>query len=313
MKVLITGSTGFIGRNLLNLAMFNADYSEIRTVSRRAMLPDEGRKHKVHISADISMQSEVDWLMSEYQPDIIFHLAGHPIVKVEPTAINRAIDYNVKTTHNLLSAAPKGCKFVLASTVLVYGRAIDYISCSFCSERTTTIPNSVYAISKLMAEELVWLYSRRGDVIGQIARLTANVGCGATHGVLKDFIRKAKSDSEYFEVIGDKPGSRKPYTYVLDTCAALMVLARQNKSGMYNISPNDTLTSEEIANIVQDELGTNKPLKWLGEQANWVGDDKVVTIDGDHYRSQTGCEFQCKTSELAIRRAVRDLHENNIC
>lgn len=306
MKVLITGSTGFIGSALLKLAVKNTDYTEIYTVSRtwRATEKDEP-KHKGHYAVDLSLQSEAEWLFQQVKPDIIFHLAGNPIVKVDEKNINAAYSQNVLTTHNLVHFCPKGCKFILASTILVYGLFDRYGEEYYINETSPTIPNSVYALSKLAAEEIAFLYDRREEIELTIARLCANVGPGATHGVLRDFIAKAKSDNPYFEIIGDEPGSAKPFMYVYDTAALLMFLAKLDDGELiYNLCPSDNINTLQISKIVQEELGTNKPIKWLGEQANWVGDDRCINVDSINHTNYN-INWQFNTSEKAIRESVK--------
>jgi UDP-glucose 4-epimerase len=301
-KVLITGASGFIGKYLLELAKKNNDYSEIYTISRRKVELEKYTKHKIHFCMDLSIQSEVEWLFQQINPDIIFHLAGNPIVKVDEKNINGTFRDNINTTHNLVHFCPNGCRFILASTILVYGDMAK-VECPI-DENTCTLPTSMYGLSKLTAEHIINIHTIRGNIKGTSARLCANVGEIATHGVLKDFIEKAKSNSEYFDIIGDKPGSTKPYMYVGDTACALMTIAKNEKPILsLNVSNNDVLSSEQIAQIVQEECGTNKPVRWLGEKANWVGDNKLLVINNNYLNQIFKISY---SSEMAIRRVVRN-------
>lgn len=304
-KVLITGANGFLGTYLLALAKQNREYSEIYTTSRRPFSVEPCTKHKRNFMIDLAIQSDVEWLFQQIKPDIIFHLAGNPIVKVDEKDINNAFRNNVHTTHNLVHFCPKGCTFVLASTILVYGDKSQLSNNDYlCEEGNGEYPTSVYALSKLAAEHLIDIHTSRGDIYGISARLCANVGEVATHGVLKDFIAKAKSDSEYFDIIGDQPGSTKPYMYAGDTAYALIVIANERSPvRLYNVSNSDSLSSEQISKIVQEECGTNKPIRWLGEKANWVGDNKYIRT-ANYYLSKI---YKIpNSSEMAIRKVVRN-------
>lgn len=305
MKILITGSNGFIGSNLLELAKHNAEYSEIYTASRGISKNVLEKKHKAHFCVDLSIQSEVEYLFTRIQPDLIFHLAGEPVVRIDNKDVNKAIRGNVETTHNLLRFCPEMCKFIYTSSVIVYGDGRDDYPYSEL-DIDITKPTSVYGYSKLMAENLINLYTEQGKIIGYNARLCANVGFGATHGILKDFILKSKSNNSYFEILGDEPGSCKPYMYVLDTCAALMLLAKCKYPESYNICNNDKLNTRQISEIVQDELKTNKPIKWLGEKANWVGDNRLIYCSNWNMKEVLNFTPQFETSEVAIRYVVRN-------
>jgi len=304
-KVLITGANGFIGGYLLEFAKHNADYTEVYTVSRGPCEVEEHRKHERHFRLDLSIQCEVEWLFQQIQPDVIFHLAGYPLVKVDEKNINECFRANTLTTHNLVHFCPKGCTFVLASTIIVYGDSAEFSPDYACEEFSPELPTSMYAVSKHAAEEIVIVHNNRKDIRGINARLSANVGIAATHGVLRDFIAKAKSDNPEFEILGDAPGSCKPYTYVGDTAMALIVLADRAKYPYYNVCNSDSITTERISQIVQEECGTSKPIKWLGEQANWVGDNRLLRVSSEAYKKEFH-EFHCPTSESAIRQAVRN-------
>src|SRR3990167_10107651 len=232
MKVLITGSTGFIGRNLLELSKSNTEYNEIYTVARTYNQSHIEGKHKSHFCVDLSVQSEVEYLFTRIKPDIIFHLAGEANPKINNKDINRHITINIKGTHNLLRFCPDGCKFIYTSSVFIYGDGRSEFP-YFETDIDITKPTSLYGYSKLMGENLVDYYANR-KLVGISARLCANIGLGMTHGILKDFLKKAKSDNPEFEILGDKPGSCKPYMYVLDTCSALMAIAKNIYSKKLN-------------------------------------------------------------------------------
>ena len=146
MKVLVTGAAGCIGR---------------ATVSRLA-----ARGHAVRAVDQVAgvARSGVEWIavdLSHIGPgtllegcDAVIHLAAlvHRPEITDPAAYHRD---NVELTIALLQGARRARiapgRFVLSSTVAVYGRDYDLVA----DERTPVAPRTPYARSKLEAEHAV--------------------------------------------------------------------------------------------------------------------------------------------------------------
>lgn len=301
MRILVTGATGFIGRHLVDRLVRDTKHS-IWGASRNAKggpLPCRWCK------LDLEQEGHVAWVMDTVKPDVVFHLAGNPTIKentADPVGITNT---NVVMTHRLLALAPKGCRFVFASSAAVYGNG----NCdgSPSNEWGHLEPTAVYGATKIAGEALVRAYVSLGRVTGVSLRLVANVGAGATHGVLRDLIRKAKGDDPNLELLGDHPGSTKHYVHVSDTVDALMYfgLTRTDPYEDVNIANADALSIEQLALLVLRTLGINKPLEWLGEGANWRGDNRQVRVEAVTaaflgWRAKYG-------SAEAVVRAIRDM------
>lgn len=296
-KIMVTGANGYIGKNLLQqlrtgtdeiIPVYNSDPNNFRSE------PDE---------VDITDDMFVSETMRYYNPDVIIHLAAVSRVKGDTEFPTRISMVNVVGTHNLLEYAPEGCRFVFASSAAVYGTR----SC-MCDNLTPCNPESVYAATKAAGEHLVSAYTSLGRVKGVSLRLVAQVGPHSTHGLFHDIIRKLRSDSEYLELIGDCPGSCKPFMHVLDTVRYLRAFAIENKfTSHWNISPNDALTVEDFAKICMQGLGIQKPIKWLGWEANWPGDSPNLLVDGYYARLNSGLMPKYKTSADAVKQAVIDV------
>lgn len=307
MKCLVTGAGGFLGSHVVLALSKDSRVSQIIGVGRSPFPPahfqtgDESRR--TWKRCDLRYSHDVSGLIRSYEPDVIFHFAGNPKVKedaFDPIGITRD---NVVVTHNLLAHCPLGARFVLASSATVYGDQ-PWES----SEHDVLRPSSVYGATKVAAEALVSTYHRTGRINGLILRLVANVGVGATHGVLPDLLRKLRSDAETLEVLGSAPGSKKPYVYASDTAAAATYLGlKDDISGACNICNDGRLTSEQIAEILMEVSGIKKPIQWMGEEANWAGDNKYVSIDNELLIDSYGFRFQYPTGAAAVTQAAKEL------
>ncbi len=304
-NVLVTGSSGFVGHHLFNeLHRLHPDWN-VYGCSRKAkrrFKPINPKGLFEEFRCELSNPQEASDLLFCTQPDIIFHLAATAVVKEDaynPTAISLN---NYNSTHNLLVACKEGTRFVFASSVLIRG---DIPSNDHYYDRYS--PSSIYGVTKAASEMLIQTYQKQGKISAAILRLTANVGTGSTHGILHDFVRKIKDDNPVFPIIGDKPGSTKPYTYIKDTIDAFNHFGFHKKDfNIVNICPNNSISNEKMAEILMEVTGIKKPIEWLGEKANWKGDNREIRCYNDKARID-GWEPKFRTSEDAVRQAIRDI------
>ena len=283
MSVLITGAHGFIGKHLVKRLQHEPDFGDIVCVGRNPVFSNTLDRNIKHYAVDLGETDPDDSnfhllhdICKTHKPNIIFHLASKATVK-ESHNPYRIIQDNIISTQKVIHSAPRGCRIVLASTVIVYG---DWWVDRHpqCRENLATIPTSSYGITKRASESLIEAHTNMGDVNGVSARLCATVGDGVTHGVMKDFIRKLKSDNPNLEALGAEPGSTKPYCHINDTISALVTLAKSDANGAYNVAPDDSINIAEVAKAVMNGCDIHKPIKWLGEGANWKGANRVISV-----------------------------------
>lgn len=140
--ILVTGGTGFIGKPLVNKLMESGE--EVRLL--------KWYKEKVDIQATEISEGDImdpDSLKAAARGvDKVLHLAG--LVSYSKPREN-LFKINVDGTKNVLKACKNVKRFVLASTVSVYGHQRGLIN-----EDRPTRPFNHYGSSKLEAEEAVY-------------------------------------------------------------------------------------------------------------------------------------------------------------
>jgi hypothetical protein len=138
--------------------------------------------------------------------------------------------------------------------------------------------------------------------------LVANVGGGATHGVLPDIVRKLRSPDPELVLLGAAPGSSKPYAYVGDTAKFMVECGlKPDKHILANVGPDDHLTIEYMALLAMDYLKIKKRIRW-DVKANWRGDNRVVKIDNTLVRSLGwGYGDYCLTSYAALSKTLCEI------
>lgn len=270
MKIMITGSSGFVGSNLVP-ALQKYGHEIIGVNLSHGDL----RANKSYL-VDLTNVSEVQKLFSQEKPDCIIHLAAKATPKDDkfPTKI---IDTNIKATHNLLEYCPNGCRFLFASSIVVYDEREMSMFASINADDIASInPKSTYGATKAASELLVNLYTSSYDKIcGVNMRLPAIVGPNLTHGVVKAFCERLIHEDK-FTAIGDEPGPHKPYLHVSDLITAILILINNKTTGSVDICPCDTISIKEVAESCMAGLNIHKPIEWLGQKAGWRGDNEFI-------------------------------------
>jgi nucleoside-diphosphate-sugar epimerase len=244
VKALITGATGFLGRNLLE---------HLRTVSPEVVVHTLGRKPfaasgVTHHACDLNDTAGVSSALRSIEPTHIFHLAGNS--RVSPAiAFPDYLTSNYLTTRSLAEAIARVDRAVsvfFASTVHIYGNR-DGIT----DELAEPQPVSPYGFSKYLAElTLGDLAKRAARVRVVIGRLYSCVGPGQAEGFILSDISRRLADLKDGERL--QTGTLSGFRRFLDVRDAAVLFPRLLESptlasgDSINIAPAEQVSLREI-------------------------------------------------------------------
>ena len=166
MKILVTGATGFIGKQL-SRSLTDSGH-EVRCTSRSHTSKDFASREL--ITCDLESAGNLDHLTTGC--DAIVHLAGRAHVMSDDPATSESlyISANVDVTRKLAqSAARTGVKqMILMSSVKVNGESTTTGS-PFTSQDTPN-PQDPYGRSKTQAEQALWEVASTSALEGVVIR-----------------------------------------------------------------------------------------------------------------------------------------------
>ena len=174
--ILVTGSPGFIGANLVLRLIKELDQATILSFDNmndyydpalkeyRLRLIEEAAKEKSgirhrFIKADLADRAAVDRVFTTYKPDVVVNLAAQAGVRYSITNPDAYIQSNLIGFYNILEACRNNPveHLVYASSSSVYG---GNTKVPFSTDDRVDTPVSLYAATKKSNELLAYSYSK---------------------------------------------------------------------------------------------------------------------------------------------------------
>ncbi len=272
--ILITGGAGFIGSNLA--FYFQENHPDAKVVVLDKFRSGErfsngnlksfghfknliGFKGEV-ISGDINDEELIYKLESEYKFDYIFHEAAISdttvaeqdlMIKTNVNAFSRLLDLSLSYEANM----------IYASSAATYGDSktfkVGYES-----------PNNVYGFSKVMMDNITFELLKKELPITIVGLRYFNV-----YGAREFYKNKTASTVVQFGhqlLKGEKvklfEGSDKilrDFIYIEDVIQANIKAMKPKKSGVFNVGTGKARSFQDIADIVQENLGIKRSYEYI--------------------------------------------------
>ncbi|URZ00952.1 CDP-glucose 4,6-dehydratase [Clostridium felsineum] len=270
-KVLLTGHTGFKGSWLsiwLNkLGAKVTGYSLDPLDKEPSMFKICNLENTItNVIGDIRNLKKLKQVFNDCKPEIVFHLAAQPLVRVSYKNPIETYETNVMGTVNVLEAA-KDCKSVKAVIIITTDKCYENKEYIYGYRENDPMGGyDPYSSSKGCAELVVSAYRNSfydSNNIGLASVRAGNViggGDWAQDRLIPDFIRATLKNRK---VLVRNPQATRPWQHVLEPLSgylwlgALMLKDSKKYSSGWNFGPNDTdvLDVEGILNLCIGSYG----------------------------------------------------------
>ena len=298
-RVMVTGHTGFkgswlafllheIGADVLGYALPPA-YAD----SHFEKL-DLARSIR-HVEGDVRDGAQLASVMSEYQPEFVFHLAAQAMVRTSYADPKTTFDTNIGGSVNLLEAV-RVCASVRALVYITSDKAYENVEWLWGYRENDRLGgHDPYSASKAAAEIVFSSYARsffaqRPELGAASARAGNVIGGGdwAVDRIVPDCVRALKAAQP---VVLRNPGATRPWQHVLEPLSGYLLLgARLDAApaefcGAWNFGPaaGDVRTVRDVAERIVAQFGR--------------GSIEVATMPGNQHEArllQLNCDKACQ-------------------
>lgn len=309
--VLITGASGEIGHGLI--ARLAEDGSRtIITLDLKPLEPELARLVQHEFSGSILETNLLERILSEFEVDLVFHLAALLSTRSEFTPLT-AHQVNVEGTMNLLEFAQKQGEshgrpvvFLYPSSIAAYGMPDleTKARAGRVKEDDFTNPTTMYGCNKLYCEQMGRYYARHYKQLsaeplagkvdfrcirfpGLISAIT--VPSGGTSDFAPEMIHAAAKGEPYACFV--RPDTRIPFMAMPDGVAALLQLAAAPRARLtrtsYNIGAFNP-SAAEIQAIVETSFPGAAITTKVDEKRQGIVDSWPADVDDSAARNDWG-------------------------
>lgn len=277
MKLLLTGASGFIGKNLLELAPKGIEIIAIYNKSNdiEKFVKEKKLKNVKLCKCDFTNKSDVGKLFEKIGKNFEYciYLAGN--VNVPASITNPAEDLNANAIAliNFLQSCERINKFVYMSSAAVYDGNIGK-----ATTQTKLNPIIPYCISKLATEQYIKFFSSIGKIQSYIIiRFGGAYGKYSERKFVSQLVNQiCLQNKKTIEIYGDGTNIVN-IMYVKDTVKALLKCLNSNKSNIICNLGQDNITITELVKKVAKVFNKNVGIRYITKRK----DQKYITFSID--------------------------------
>jgi len=282
-NIIITGGTGFIGSNLVNI--FIKD-DRVYNLSRNKNEKCENIYWNLRDSIECG---NIEDKKFPSNIDTIIHCAA--IVGEGNYSKREYMEINTISTLELLEyCVSAGVKqFVYISTGGIYG----FGNAPFCEEDQPK-PKGIYSISKYFSEELCREYE--GKLKITILRVFFPYGKDQKGRLVSNLINKINNGEKIILNYEGMPLLNP--IYVVDLCNVIKGIVDKKLEGIYNVCGNEIVSIKELCKIISDTADIKNVLFCFNNK-------NIENILGNNQKIQSALNYSIKTTiSEGIKRII---------
>lgn len=308
LRILVTGSAGFIGFHLSDLLLksgaqvlgFDAftDYYDVRLKRDRVALLSAQPKFK-QIEGELEDAILLNRVADEFKPQIIVHLAAQAGVRYSLENPRAYINSNIVGTFNVMEVARQHSveHLLMASTSSVYGANTDM---PFEESQKTEHPLTIYAATKKANEVMAHSYAHLHQLPTTLFRFFTVYGPWGRPDMALFKFTKGILEGDPIDVYNEGEMHRD-FTFVTDLACAIALLipsapSEENRvegdtlspvapHRVVNIGNSNTVKLTDFIEAIESSLNKKATIRWLPMQQ---GDVPATWADASLLSKLTG-------------------------
>ncbi len=252
MKVLLTGASGFIGKNFLESAPKNIEIIAVYNKSDLEKFVKEKRLKNVKLyRCDLTNKNATKKLAENVGAEIdnCIYLAGNVNIPLSIKNPSQDLKSNVIGLINFIESFSKIKKFIYMSSAAVYEG-----NKGFVTTKSKLSPYIPYSISKLTAEHYVKYLHYAGKIDSYIIlRFGGAYGLYSERKFVSQLVQNILQNKKTIEVYGDGTNIVN-LMYVKDTVKALFACLNSKRPNLICNLGQDNMTITQLVNRVAKAL-----------------------------------------------------------
>lgn len=295
MKILILGSEGFVGNNLVNSLSKNHEISCADLISNST--------HKNYVQFDVTDSDSVHKVVRDV--DVVIDLVAHSLVSsIEGPTKNAQV--NIIGLLNILEACKNNNiqKLIFTSASSLVGEPQTFS----VDEKHSAIPKTAYGITKLASEHYLRLYSELYGLKYSVFRFFNIYGPYQKNGLIPSLYSRI-INNEPLTIFG-KGDQVRDYVFIEDIVPFFEKSCVSNfaDNSIFNMGTGKGTTIKEIIEFLSKILEIEPTIEYQPPRAGEIGNFVANT---DHLKKTF--DFIPNTPvEEGLRKTISWLKENSV-
>lgn len=311
MKILVTGAGGMVGSHMVEI-LHDQGHDVLGSYYKPTTDITEINPEIKMIECDVRYYQTVLNIISEFQPDKIFHLAAQSYPTVSWTHPQATIDTNVNGTINVYEAIKAVRKtrpdydpmVVVACSSAEYGQTLNELENPYVKETAELKPLHPYGVSKVGQDLLSFQYYMNDHIRCIRVRIFNSTGTRKVNDVTSDFTHRAV-EAERTGVYELRVGNLETKRAIMDQrdlIKGLLLLSDKGKTGdVYNLSSEHIYVMKDIVSMIEDQIGHKLEVKVdLGLLR--PTDERIIVGDISKLKRDTGWK-----QEIPMEQTIADM------
>lgn len=306
MKVMVTGAGGMVGSHMVEL-LTEQGHDVLGTYYKPTIDITELDKNIRMLECDVRYYQSVLRIISEFQPEQIYHLAAQSYPTVSWDNPQATIDTNIVGTVNIYEAikAVRQVKndydpiVIVACSSAEYGQTLNELENPYVKETAELKPLQPYGVSKVGQDLLSFQYFMNDHIRCIRVRIFNSTGTRKVNDVTSDFTKRA--------ILAERLGVYKLRVGNLETKRAIMdqrdlvngliLLAEKGIPGeVYNLSSEHCYYMKDIVAMIEEQMGHKFTIE-VDPTLLRPTDEKIIIGNIDKLKRDTGWSQKIKMEQ----------------
>lgn len=294
---MVTGAGGMVGSHMVEL-LHNQGYDVLGTYYKPTTdmteIPAEIRMEEM----DVRYYQGVQSIISEFQPEQIYHLAAQSYPTISWIHPQATMDTNVNGTINIYEAIKFTRQIrtdydpivVVACSSAEYGQTMNELKDPYVKETAELKPLHPYGVSKVGQDLLSFQYFINDHIRCIRVRIFNSTGTRKVNDVTSDFTYRAV-EAERTGIYELRCGNLETKRAIMDQrdlVKGLMYLAEKGKMGeVYNLSSEYCYQMKDIVAMIEKKIGHKLEIK-VDSKLLRPTDERIIVGNIDKLKADTG-------------------------